>query len=74
MQEIVVAFDRQFQEIGDDEFIRLKRKLISINKKYGNRIKVSVIFDKNMITPYKASPTDKGREIFEKLLSERFVP
>lgn len=74
VQEIVVAFDRQFQEIGDDEFIRLKRKLISINKKYGNRIKVSVIFDKNMITPYKASPTDKGREIFEKLLSERFVP
>lgn len=74
VREIIVAFDRQFEVIGDDEFLRLKRKLIEMNVKYGTDILVTVIFDKNMLTPYKSSPIDQGMEIFEKLLSERFIP
>lgn len=74
VQEIVLAFDRQFQQIEDDEFIRLKQKLIKLNQKYGNTIKITTIFDKDMLTPYKSSPTDQGVEIFEKLLANRFVP
>ena len=74
VREIVVAFDRQFQEIGDDEFKRLKKKLININEKYGNSIRITAIFDKEMILPYKASPIDQGSEIFERLLKNRIVP
>lgn len=74
VQEIVLAFDRQFQEIGDDEFQRLKKKIINIKQRYGNRFRITTIFDKNLITPYKASPTDISKEIFEKLLAERFTP
>lgn len=74
VQEIILAFDRQFKEIGDNEFKMLKKKLIHLNKVYGRFIKVSCIFDKNMITPYKASPSDLGVDIFEKLLKERFIP
>lgn len=74
VREIVIAFDRQFQNLGDDEFKRLKRKLIGINKKYGTDVLITAIFDKDMLTPYKASPIDLGPKIFEKLLSERFTP
>lgn len=74
VKEIIVAFDRQFQEIGDEEFKRLKNKLIYLEKKYGNMVTISVMFDKNMITGYKAAPIDEGKEKFEQLLKERFVP
>ena len=74
VQEIIVAFDRQFIEIGDDEFKRLKAKLIHIRERYGPVVRVSAIFDKHMITPYKASPIDTGPEVFEKLLKERIIP
>lgn len=74
VREIIVALDRQFKEIGDDEFKRLKTKLIYLGKKYGNVVKLSVIFDKEMITGYKASPIDEGTEKFEYLLKERFIP
>lgn len=74
VREIIVAFDRQFQTVSDEEFKRLKKKLIGINKKYGTDVLITAIFDKKMITPYKAAPIDCGKEIFEKLLSERFVP
>lgn len=71
--EIIIALDRQFQEIGDEEFGLLKRKLLGIYNKYKSIMKVTFIFDKCMITPYKASPTDCGKEIFMKLLHERIV-
>lgn len=74
VREIIVALDRQFKEIGDDEFKRLKTKLIYLGKKYGNVVKLSVIFDKEMITSYKAGPLDEGKEKFEVLLKERFIP
>jgi hypothetical protein len=75
-EEIVIAFDRQFQEINsnDEEFQHLKKKLISFYKKYHNKVKITAIFDKNMITSYKASPIDEGFQTFEKLLQERIIP
>ena len=73
-REIVIALDRQFQEISDDEFKRLKAKLIHFYNKYNNSIRVTAIFDKAMISPYKASPIDQGPQVFEKLLAERIIP
>ena len=72
-QEIIIAFDRQFEEIGNDEFKRLKNKLIKIVDKYKNDVIISLIFDKKMITGYKASPIDEGPEKFLQLFKERII-
>lgn len=72
-EEIIIAFDRQFQEIGDEEFQHLKRNLLKLRAKYKNYVNISFIFDKNMITGYKDSPIDRGPEIFLKLFKERIV-
>lgn len=73
-KEIIIGLDRQFQTIGDAEFKQLKNKLINLYQKYGNLVNISAIFDKEMITPYKASPTDVSKEVFEHLLNNRIVP
>lgn len=72
-EEIIVAFDRQFQEIGDKEFKHLKSNLLKLYNKYKNFVNISFVFDKNMITGYKDSPIDDGKEIFLKLFKERIV-
>lgn len=72
-QEIIVAFDRQFQEIGDAEFQHLKLNLLKIRTKFKNDVLISFIFDKNMITGYKQSPIDEGKEKFLQLYKERIV-
>jgi hypothetical protein len=72
-KEIIIAFDRQFQEIGDKEFKHLTRNLTRINDKYKNDVNISFIFDKNMITGYKASPIDEGSEKFLILFKERIL-
>jgi hypothetical protein len=73
VKEVIIAFDRQFQELGDKEFIQLKKKLMTLYNKYHNYTNISFIFDKNMITGYKDSPVDCGPQIFLQLFKERII-
>lgn len=72
-KEIIVAFDRQFENLNTDESKIWIKKLTSLHKKYHNEVNISFIFDKNKITPYKASPTDCGLDVFMKLYKERII-
>lgn len=72
-KNVVIAFDRQFKEIGDDEWKHWTSNLQKIYNKYNNYVNISFIFDKNKITNYKDSPIDRGPEIFLKLFNERVV-
>ena len=70
-KEIIIALDKQYKQIGDDEFKKLVRNLKQIHKKYGRFIKISYMFDKGQILEYKASPIDQGPDTFMKLFKER---
>ena len=72
-KEIIIAFDRQFKKIGDDEYNKLIAKYKRLHTKWKNYVQISFIFDKKMITGYKASPTDEGPEKFIKLFNERVI-
>lgn len=72
-EEIIVAFDRQFKDIGDEEFKHLTKNLMKIRDKYKNYVTISFVFDKHMITGYKASPIDEGPEKFLQLFKERII-
>ena len=72
VQEIIIAFDKQFQNPGDDEYKRWTKKLIDLHKKYSSLCQISFMFDKSGdLLEYKDSPVDKGKEIFTKLFLER---
>lgn len=72
-EEIIIAFDRQFKEVGDEEFKHLKRNLLKLRNKYKNYVNISFIFDKKMVTGYKDSPIDCGKDIFLHLFKERII-
>lgn len=71
-EELIIGFDKQFQQIGDEEFKRWIKKLTNIHKKYSSYFTISFLFDKeNNLLQYKDSPTDRGKEIFLKLFERR---
>lgn len=70
-EEIIIAFDRQFQELGDKEFKHLTDNLKKIHTKFHTMATISFIFDKQMITGYKDAPIDCGKEKFLQLFKER---
>lgn len=73
VKEIIIALDRQFQEIGDTEWKQLTNNLKKIHYRYKNYATISFIFDKNKITGYKSSPIDEGPEKFLQLFKERVL-
>ena len=72
VEEIIIAFDKQFQVLGDKEHQGWVKKLKDINKKYSKYVKISYMFDKQGILGYKSSPIDEGREKFIELFEKRF--
>ena len=72
-KEIIVAFDRQFQALGDKEHKHQIANFRKLFTKYKNYVNLSFINDRHMITSYKASPIDEGPEKFLQLFKERVV-
>lgn len=73
VEEIIIGFDKQWQQLDDDEFQRWTKKLESINEKYKKYVLISFIFDKNNLLKYKSAPIDEGIDKFLKLYNERIV-
>ena len=71
VKEIIVAFDKQFKQSGDDEFKRWTQKLTDIHRKYSPKVQISFMFDKWNLLEYKMSPIDAGPDIFIKLFNQR---
>lgn len=71
VKEVIIAFDRQFQEKGDKEFVKWTESLSNIRKKYGSYCTISFMFDTNDLLDYKASPIDASKDIFLRMFKER---
>ncbi len=71
VEEIIIGFDRQYKEIGDEEWKKWTEKLKHLHNKYNGFCQVSFLFDKEHVLDYKDSPTDKGKDIFLYLLNNR---
>lgn len=70
-KEIIIAFDRQFKHLGDEEHSKLVANLKRIQMKYKNFVNISFIMDKHCLTGYKDSPIDCGKDKFLQLFKER---
>ena len=73
VKEIIIAFDKQFQDVNDDEGKRWIKKLKDIHKKYSNKCQISFMFDKKGLLGYKDSPIDAGIDTFLTLFKERII-
>jgi len=72
VEEIVIAYDKEFHKIGDkyEKFYADKISNTIINKLKA-KYKVSIIWDTKELLDYKDSPTDKGFDIWNDLWYSR---
>lgn len=72
-KEIIVAFDRDFETLGDETHKRRITAFHKLHNKFKNYVNLSFINDRNMITGYKNSPIDDGPDKFLQLFKERVI-
>ena len=65
--EVVICFDKEEEPHSDRYFC----KLLELARKYNTYANFSFIYDKENLLQLKDSPTDKGEEIFNRLLEKR---
>lgn len=73
VQEIIVAFDKQFPARNTLESKAWEKKLMKINEKYSNQVLMSFIWDMEDLLGYKDSPIDRGAQTFLYLLNNRIT-
>ncbi|MGL5623994.1 hypothetical protein, partial [Cetobacterium sp.] len=72
VEEVVLALDKEFKDASEEK--EYAEKIVnSIIKKLHPMFKVSIIWDKDNLIEYKDSPTDQGKEIYEKLYKNRVI-
>lgn len=73
VQEIIIAFDRQYKTLQDKEWEKWTTKLYKIHEKYGNIVQISFLFDLDNKLNYKDSPIDEGKDTFLYLFKKRII-
>ena len=71
IDELIIGFDKQFKEIGDNEYIKWVAKLKNISNKFSSYCNISFLFDIKNLLDYKDAPVDKGDKVFLQLFKER---
>lgn len=71
-KEMIIALDKQYKEVGDEEWERWVKKYYHIQDKYSHYLDVSFMFDLHgYVLDYKDSPIDKGIDNFLTLYGYR---
>ena len=72
IDEVCLAFDKEYEKIGDNEekfyAKKIQDTIVSKLKAFYN---VSVLWDTKGLLDKQDSPTDKGKEVFDTLMKER---
>lgn len=73
VKEIVLGFDKDFQEMHDQEYNENIKKIDRLYNKLATEVSVSVLFDQYNLLGYKNSPLDCGKEAFLYLWRHRII-
>ena len=73
LDEIILAFDKEYENYCDEEGRKYFAKLEKLCKKYSNYCNFSFIFDKKDLLKKKDSPLDRGKNIFLELYNDRIL-
>ena len=70
-KEVILAYDKEYDDIDSDEAKLYEQKLIKNLDGLQDYMKVGYLMDRNNLLDKKDSPIDKGKKVFQKLISER---
>lgn len=83
VRRVYICFDREYKdEWYDEEYDNTQeqrlmfgyfKKILKLYRMLNNYMEVNVVLDWDGVLPMKASPTDCGREVFEKLIREQCI-
>jgi len=72
VDEVIIGLDKQYKNTDGEEHEKYIKKVKKIADKLVNYVNVSIIYCTDDRLSYKDSPTDKGKEVLESLMNEKY--
>lgn len=73
VEEVNLAFDKQYQECSGDEWDRYVRLIQKTAKMFKGYCRVYSLTDMGELLGYKDSPSDRGKDVYEEILGKKFM-
>ena len=71
--EVIIGIDKDYEERNSKEFQAYLENVKRIARFFKGYAKCSVLYDKDNALAYKESPTDNGKEVYERLFQNRQI-
>lgn len=72
IEEVFLALDRQYKEQESEEAYKYAEKLIKYARKFSPYVRTYVLWDEENLLDYRDSPIDKGKEVLEVLMKQKY--
>jgi hypothetical protein len=72
IDEVIICYDRQFQDPHSKEAYLYAEKLMKLANKFSPYVRTCIVWDELLLTGYKDSPVDCGKETLEKLMKSKY--
>ncbi len=72
VEEVFICLDKQFQQPDTNEAYKFGEKLLNIASKFAPFTRTYILWDDIGLLPYKASPSDMGRDILLTLMKNKY--
>jgi hypothetical protein len=72
VEEVFISFDKYGEGSTETMIQRYKDKLLSFASKFTPYVRTYILWDDEGLLGYKESPVDRGKEVFEKLMSQKY--
>lgn len=72
VKEVTIAFDREYEEANSEKSYAYADKILNIAYTFCPYVTTYVLWDKGDLLGYKDSPADKGKEVLERLMKQKY--
>jgi hypothetical protein len=72
VREVFICYDRQFENKETEEAYKYADKLRYLASKFSSYVTTYVLWDNDNLLNFKDSPSDKGKEVLEQLMKNKF--
>lgn len=72
VKEVMLAFDKEYHDANSEEGYEYANKILSMAYSFCPYVTTYVLWDKENLLEYQDSPADKGQEVLEKLMKQKY--
>lgn len=72
VKEVFIAFDKEYHEAFTPESDAYAEKILSLAYKFCPYVTTYILWDTEDLLSYKESPADRGKEVLERLMAQKY--